>query len=260
MIQHFKKQEVAKSFGDAAAEYDVYARIQHLLAEELMALCPQKPIDRILDLGCGTGYCLPKLSDRYPQAKLLGADISQGMLHHAMKEYPQFKYAQADAEALPFSEEQFDLVFSNLAVQWCDDIANVLDQVYRVLKPSGYFIFTNLADGTLKELKQAWANVDQFQHVNEFASAEELAEKNQASLFQVKHFEVADRVQSYADLRALTDSLKRVGAHNITQGRAKGLTSRKVVRGFAQAMETFRTDQGLPARYRVAFSVLQKTN
>ena len=258
MTQHFAKQEVAKSFGDAASEYDAYARIQHLLAEELLALCPEFSATDILDLGCGTGYCLPMLNTKYKSATLVGADLSQGMLDHAAQHFPQFEYAQADAEALPFSAEQFDLVFSNLAVQWCDDIANVLSQVYRVLKPGGYFVFTNLADGTLKELKNAWASVDQFQHVNEFPTGDELLNKNQSSEFEIESYAVHERTQYYSDLRALTDSLKRIGAHNITQGRSKGLTSRKVIRGFSEAMESFRTEQGLPASYQVAFSVLRK--
>lgn len=258
MTQHFVKQQVAKSFGDAAQEYDAYARIQHILADELIAMCPEIDAQRVLDLGCGTGYCLPKLSVRYPNASLVGADLSQGMLDHAANHFPQFTFALADAEALPFEQAQFDLVFSNLAVQWCDDIANVLVQVYRVLKPGGYFVFTNLADGTLQELKFAWADVDHFQHVNDFPLADELAHKNTNSDFHVDMFNVMDRVQFYPDLRSLTDSLKRVGAHNITQGRAKGLTSRKVIKGFSQAMECYRSEQGLPARYRVAYSVLQK--
>jgi len=258
MTQHFAKQEVAKSFGDAASEYDAYARIQHLLADELLAKCPDISASKILDLGCGTGYCLPMLSAKYKEATLMGADLSQGMLDHAAKHFPQFEYAQADAEALPFATEQFDLVFSNLAVQWCDDIANVLSQVYGVLKPGGYFVFTNLADGTLKELKAAWSSVDQFQHVNEFPTGEVLLQKNQGSEFQIESYAVQERIQYYPDLRALTDSLKRIGAHNITQGRSKGLTSRKVIRGFSEAMESYRVDQGLPARYQVAFSVLRK--
>ncbi len=258
MSQSFEKRAVAKSFGDAATQYDEFARIQYRLADELLAMCPQQPLGSVLDLGCGTGYCLPKLADRYPQAKIVGADLSQGMLDHAQQHFPAFDYVLADAEDLPFEANKFDLVFSNLAVQWCDDIANVLSEVQRVLKPGGWFIFTNLADGTLQELKQAWASVDDYQHVNEFPLAQQLAQKNKQSDFDVVSFVCEPRIQFYQTLRALTDSLKRVGAHNMTQGRSKTLTPRADLKRFAQAMEACREVQGLPARYQVAFSALRK--
>ncbi|NVK36500.1 MAG: malonyl-ACP O-methyltransferase BioC [Gammaproteobacteria bacterium] len=245
------KQAVAKSFSDAAQDYDAFARFQHHLAETLLALCPDDQKQQVLDLGCGTGYCLPLLSLRYPIANILGADLAPGMLAWAKQQHPEFSYALADAENLPFAHQQFDMIFSNLAVQWCDDFSQVLAQAFKCLKPGGHFVLSTLADGTLQELKQAWAKVDQHQHVNQFDSEDALQDMIATSGFQVEVCEVSTMVDYHPDVRSLTDSLKRIGAHNITDGRARGLTSPKSVKQFVQAIENHRQEQGLPASYRV---------
>ncbi len=63
MSAHIEKQHVAQSFGDAAPEYNEYARIQHRIANQLIDLCPVLDKKSVLDLGCGTGYCLPLLAE-----------------------------------------------------------------------------------------------------------------------------------------------------------------------------------------------------
>ena len=119
------KQAVAKSFGKAANEYDQYARIQHRIAERLLTKLDKVVSDAdvsdsdqyaILDLGCGTGYCLPKIRERFPQSTIKGADLSEGMLAYAQQCYPDFDFVTADAEALPFEHDSLSLIFSNFAV------------------------------------------------------------------------------------------------------------------------------------------------
>ena len=245
------KQAVAQSFSHAAKEYDQYARFQHELAHGVMALCPDTPKQTILDLGCGTGYCLPLLKKQYQKAIITGGDLAEGMLEWAKSHHPEFQFVQADAEQLPFDHNQFDLIFSNLAVQWCAEFSNVLAQAYQCLKPGGHLVLSTLADGTLDEIKQAWAQVDKHQHVNEFEPEAYLVKCIEQSEFDVEHVYVSTHIDYHPDVRSLMDSLKRIGAHNITGGRAKGLTSPRAIKQFMQAMESFRSDLGLPGSYRV---------
>lgn len=256
--QNIAKQAVAKSFGAAAREYDHYAQFQHRLAHALVASCPAQKKHRILDLGCGTGYCLPLLKTVYGQANIMGADLAPGMLDYAQANHPEFNYQIADAENLPFASNQFDLIFSNLAVQWCDSFANVLSQAYTCLASGGHLVLTTLADGTLQELKQAWAQVDEHQHVNDFLSEAELSQHVHNSGFVVEQLSFVTQFDYFDNVRGLTDSLKRIGAHNITQGRAQGLTSRSAIKSFKAALEAQRTPHGLPARYQVMQCVLRK--
>lgn len=256
MRELINKHDVAKAFSAAAHEYDDFAQIQHRMAMELISEMPDRPFDSILDLGCGTGYCLPELQKRYPKAHVQGMDLAEGMLQHARKMYPQFQYFAGDAEAIPVDDQQYDLIYSSFAIQWCEDLSNVLMEVYRTLKPGGCFAFTTLADGTLRELKQAWKSADNYQHVNQFLSANDIESQLAQSSFLVAKSYLHTEIQWYDDVRDLTDSLKRVGAHNMTSGRAKGLTSTKAIKTFRQSLEQFRTEQGLPARYEVLTAIL----
>lgn len=252
------KQAVAKSFSAAASDYDHYAQFQHRLAQTLVASCPAPSKYNILDLGCGTGYCLALLQQRYGHRNIMGADLAQGMLDYAQANHPEFSYQIADAENLPFAVNQFDLIFSNLAVQWCDSFAQVLAQAYACLAPGGHLVLSTLADGTLQELKHAWAQVDDHQHVNDFLSQAQLSQHVNDSEFVVEQLSFVTQFDYFDTVRGLTDSLKRIGAHNITQGRAQGLTSPSAIKLFKAGLEAQRTPQGLPARYEVMNCVLMK--
>jgi malonyl-CoA O-methyltransferase len=260
VIDKQQKDAVAHSFGEAASQYDQYAKIQHRIANQLIDLCPKSDKKNILDLGCGTGYCLPLLNKKYPNAKIIGGDLSQGMLDYAKGHYPSFNFSICDAEKLSFNDSQFDFIFSNFAVQWCEDFNQVLSEAYRCLKPGGHLLLSTLADGTLKELKQAWASADQYQHVNNFIDGSQLSVDARNSQFEVKELLLATEFEYYDSVRGLTDSLKRIGAHNITAGRAKSLTSPGTIKKFTQALTEFKIEQGIPARYKVFSCLLKKPN
>jgi malonyl-CoA O-methyltransferase len=124
--------------------------------------------------------------------------------------------------------------------------------------PGGHLVLSTLAEGTLSELKQAWSQVDAHQHVNQFDHESDLQRMIETSAFEIEQLNIATLYDFHSDIRGLTDSLKRIGAHNITDGRAKGLTSPRAVKQFMQAMETHRQDAGLPASYRVLSGCLTK--
>lgn len=253
------KQDVARAFSQAAGQYDAYALIQQRLANRLLTRMPVMTPEQVLDLGCGTGYCLPSLQQHYPQAHITGLDLAPGMLAYAQARYgEQFTWLCADAEHIPLADNSMDMVFSNLAVQWCADFSSMLAGVKRILRPGGQFLFTTLAAGTLEELRAAWAQVDDSVHVHAFPPEQTLMMQARDSGLQVVDVQCFDEIAWYQDVRALTDSLKRVGAHNMQYQQA-GLGGRARLKAWMQAMESFRTTLGLPARYRVVQFQLEKS-
>ena len=77
---------------------------------------------------------------------MVAADIAPGMLErarHQSRWLRRFERLRADAYALPFATAAFDLVFSNLMLQWCDDLDAALLEIRRVLAPDGFFAFTD---------------------------------------------------------------------------------------------------------------------
>lgn len=96
---------------------------------------------RILDLGCGTGEITRRLAAHYPHATVLGVDILESNIEHAMHRSlasgERVRYAQGDAFALDLADAGFDLVACRHVSQSVPDFPQVLAEITRVLKPGG---------------------------------------------------------------------------------------------------------------------------
>lgn len=99
---------------------------------------------RVLDIGCGTGALLRRLSGQFPGAALAGVDPAAGMIGAARRADVPAGLARADAVALPFADESFDLVASTVSFHhWSDQRAG-LAEAGRVLAPGGVFLLADL--------------------------------------------------------------------------------------------------------------------
>ncbi|MDX1734909.1 MAG: malonyl-ACP O-methyltransferase BioC, partial [Halioglobus sp.] len=256
------KADVAASFSRAARQYDSVAALQrdvgHALLERLDRRAARPAV--VLDLGCGTGYFAPHLRERFPAATHIGLDIAEGMVGYARERAGEGgSWLVGDAEELPLAAGSVDLVFSSLALQWCARTERLFRELHRVLAPGGLCVFTSLGPETLSELREAWAAVDTYQHVNTFIAAAELegAVAGIAALDLALQSEIV--VMQYQRVRQLLDELKTLGAHNMNSARQPGLTSRRALQGMLQAYEERRRDGQLPATYEVYYGVLQRT-
>lgn len=243
------KSRVAKAFSSAAGQYDQLAEAQKRIAGRLLSHCPQA--DSVLDIGCGTGYWTRKLRDHCQASQVYGLDLAPGMLAYAQQQPGSqgIDWLCADAEALPLEPESLDLIFSSLAIQWCNDYHQLFFGIYNSLKPGGQAFICTLLPGTLNELKQSWAEVDDAEHVNNFVALESLAEAIQSQGLEISRSESYTETLHYPDLRGVIDSIKGIGAHHV-QGE-NHLTGRKAIIKLKQAYEGFRVEQGLPVSYQV---------
>ncbi len=254
------KRRVAQSFSRAAASYDAVAELQRAVGGQLMAQLPDRlRPDRILDLGCGTGYFTRALAARFPGADVLGLDIAPGMLEVARRHQgAQVQWLCADAESLPLADASVDLVYSSLAIQWCEDLPRLFRELTRILRPGGWLVFSTLGPGTLIELKTAWQQVDAYVHVNRFKPLTALEQTlAQARLVKQRSMEETRRLD-YERLVDLTRELKSLGAHNSNQGQSRGLTGRRKLEQLKTAYESFRQAGRLPASYEVYYLCARK--
>lgn len=262
MTEAIDKQKIAQSFGKAATSYDACAPLQQAVGNELLALLEThrpESVKTVMDLGCGTGYFLPALQQMFPQAQLMGADLSLGMLDYAKQQRDvSAQWLCADAEQLPLQSNSCDVVFSSLAIQWCANTKQLFQELTRVTKPNGVIVLSTLGTRTLYELRQAWQQVDDYTHVNQFTPLADLTAALPSNLEPLSIM-THDHVMCYERLRELTRELKGIGAHNMNEGQAKGLTAPQRVKQFRTAYESFRQADGLlPATYEVHFLVLRK--
>jgi malonyl-CoA O-methyltransferase len=188
----------------------------------------------------------------------VGLDIAEGMLHYAAQQQDDVVWLCSDAELLPIADNSVDLIFSSLAIQWCNNLPQLMTELARVLKPGGQLHIATLGLHTLNELKSAWQQVDNYVHVNRFQSSLDIVPAIKAAHLAVDAVQQENRVLYYERLSELTRELKALGAHNINTGKQEGLTSRSRLLAFKNAYELSRTAQGLPATYDVIYLTANK--
>lgn len=245
-----------RSFESAAAAYDQAAALQQEVGQRLLQRLDLVKIqpDRILDLGSGTGQCIPDLLARYKKAQVVALDIALPMLWRARKRGRWLRKPRcvcADAERLPFADSSFDLVFSNLMLQWCVELEVVFTELQRVLRPGGLLLFTSFGPDTLHELRGSWQQVDGYSHVNAFADMHDVGDALLRTRFADPVMDVERLTVTYADVWKLMRELKQIGAHNVTVGRPRGLTGKARMQRLVGAYEHYRSQGVLPASYEI---------
>ncbi len=249
------KKHVAASFSKAARSYNSAAHLQRGVAQDLMASLPENLEPKwVLDIGCGTGFLTAMLRERFPEAQIVALDIAIGMLRYARERVPgeELFYVGADAEALPFADQSFDLIASSFALQWCTDLARLFERIENLLLPGGRFVFSLPGTGTLEELKKSWQLADPSHvHVNEFPSADGLAAMANRT-FAETCIRTMKHLEYHKTLMDLMKSIKAIGAHNVLAGRSRKLTGKQTFLRLENAYERFRHDEaGLPASWQV---------
>ena len=250
------KSLARRSFASAAESYDQAAVLQREVGRRLLQRLELVKIQpgRILDLGSGTGHCIPDLFARYKKTDVVALDIALPMLRHARRRGRWLRKPRcvcADAERLPFADSQFDLVFSNLMLQWCVDLDVVFAELQRVLRPGGLLLFTSFGPDTLHELRASWGQVDGYNHVNAFQDMHDVGDALLQARFSDPVMDVERLTVTYPDVWRLMRELKQIGAHNVTAGRPRGLTGKAHMQRLVEAYEHYRNNDVLPASYEI---------
>lgn len=109
---------------------------------QLQPLFPDVAGKRVLDLGCGYGWHCKYAAEQGAQ-QVLGLDLSQKMLERASQENagPAITYRLCGIEDYAYPADAWDLVVSNLALHYVEDLESVYRNVYRTLVPGGVFLF-----------------------------------------------------------------------------------------------------------------------
>ncbi|HYJ41800.1 MAG TPA: malonyl-ACP O-methyltransferase BioC, partial [Steroidobacteraceae bacterium] len=255
------RRAVLQAFDRASASYDAAAALQERVRNELLERLAELKVTpaSILDLGAGTGHASRALKRAHPSAIVVAADIAPGMLARAKAQsrwLRRFERVRADAYSLPFRDASFDLIYSSLMLQWCDDLDTAFGEIARVLKPGGLLLFSTFGPGTLAELREAWGKSgDAGNHVNHFFDPHAVGSALMHAGLSEPVLDVDRIVMRYPDARALMRELKAIGAHNVTAGRPRGLTGRKRLAAMTQAYESLRGEGGLPATYEVIHAI-----
>ena len=257
----FDPRHVRRAYGRAAASYSdaaVLAReVEKRLLESLDYLEDRQP-QVVLDLGAGPGTASAALKKRWPKAQVIAMDSALPMLRQARKNagwWKPFQRVCADAAALPLAEHSVDVIYSNLCLQWVDDLPSVFAGFRRVLKPGGLLVCSTYGPETLAELREAFGQVDAASHVGRFAP---IAQFGDALMMAGFRDPVLDRdlfTLTYPDLPALMAELKALGGTHAAADRRRTLTGTGRLKAAAAAYEPLRrTDGKLPSSWEVIYA------
>lgn len=257
------KREVRRAFSKAAVTYDAAAVVQREVLERMLEkldVIKLQPL-RILDAGSGTGSGTRKLGEYYKGADLVALDIALGMLQSARGTQSWWgklfgnsqRFLCADLEALPFAVQSFDMVWSSLAMQWCNDLPATLAGLHRIIRSDGLLMFSTFGPDTLKELRTAFAGVDGYNHLNRFVDMHDIGDMLVAAGFADPVMEMEKITLTYNDVRAVMRDLKSIGAHNATEGRAQGMMGKARWSHIEQNYEAFRHDGRLSATFEIIY-------
>lgn len=258
------KKQMRRAFSRAAADYDAAAVMQHEVCARMLERLDYIKLQpaRILDAGSGTGWGSRQLAQRYPNAQVVSLDIALGMLQFARGHDSWWKtlfrgtrqmQVCGDIEALPLAANSVEMVWSNLAAQWFNDLPSAFVELHRVLKVEGLLMFSTFGPDTLKELRQAFHGVDHHNHLNRFTDMHDIGDMLSDSGFAEPVMDMEYLTLTYDDVRGILHDLKCIGAHNATAGRGQGLMGKNAWARLLENYERLRRDGKLPATYEVIY-------
>lgn len=255
------KRSVKKCFNRAAKSYDKTAILHKEVLNRLLQrlrYIRHRPAT-IVDIGCGTGSGIRGLQKQYPRAQVYAADIAFEMLLQAGSGYrllSKKRLVTADMEHLPFAEQSFDLVFSSLALPWCNDLRATLAEFARICKPGALLLFTSFGPATLQELAHSWRALDNDAHVHRFVDMHDVGDAMQAAGFAQPVVDAEIIRLEYREFETLLDDLKKVGSTNVDGARRRGLmTPRQLRRLEVSYRENGLEDEKFIASYEVVYGL-----
>ena len=136
----FKDQERA-GWNKKAADYDSHAgTVTRQAIEPLLDAVGAERGSELLDIASGPGYGAGAAAARGAQAT--GIDLSAAMVEEARRRFPDARFREGDAEALPFDDARFDAAICGFGLLHMPAPERAIAEAHRILRPGGRFGFT----------------------------------------------------------------------------------------------------------------------
>lgn len=186
-------QSNSNAFFSAPLAYDDFmGRYARPLARQFAKSIPLEQGSKLLDLGCGPGALTGELVALVGAENVSVVDPSQPFLEACIAKYPDIDGKVGRAEELPFAEDSFDAVLSQLVLHFIGDLEQAGREIMRVIKPGGR---VSMCTWIINRMEL-------FSHLDRAAQA---ANSSPDTAVRVKRFDEEGAVASYLESMGLVD-------------------------------------------------------
>lgn len=243
---------------------------------ERLSLVKIKP-QRVLDLGCGEGADFPALQELYPEAYLLGLDASPALLaggrmgqsaasnsmtrllgkflplRIGSRHEDAFNQLCGDFSQLPLKPACADLIWANLALHWHPQPDLVFAEWRRVLCIDGLLMFSCFGPDTFKEIRAAFAHIDERPHTLNFVDMHDLGDMLVNTGFSTPVMDMETITVTYESIDKLLADVRAWGGNPLLT-RRRGLLGRNAKAQLLRTLDTFRRSDGkIPLTFEVVY-------
>jgi malonyl-CoA O-methyltransferase len=248
------------------AESDFLRREIAARMHERLALVKIQP-SCLLDAGCGDGADLSMLHGQYPDARIIGIDASLPLLVAARDRHtqtlssvsrllakllptksgvasvPGASLLSGDFAALPIQRNTLDLIWSNLALHWHPQPDHVFAEWRRALRVDGLLMFSCFGPDTFKEVRDAFAGVDDATHALSFVDMHDFGDMLVNVGFSTPVMDMETITVTYDSVERLMADVRAWGGNPLLT-RRRGLLGRNAWAAIAKRLEQGRRADG----------------
>jgi malonyl-CoA O-methyltransferase len=236
-------------FDRAAKTYDASSLVQQQVGGRLIGLLKniRCEFNKALDLGCGSGLTTQLLMNTMTFNSMTAIDISNNLIEIAQERLtqPNIHLKIANYDELETIDPFFDLIFSNMSLQWSDDFNLLLKKISNHLLSSGVFAFSIPVVGTFCELQSISRN-EYYTHQEVIASLRE------AGFICVKVL-TEEYVNQYDSAFAALKAIKAMGANFLLNKTVQSLQSKRYIDRLYMPVHTVPT-----LTYQVGFYIARR--
>jgi len=243
------KEKIKFSFNKAGDKYDQASLIQQQIGQKLIrSLLPSNKhnYSKIIDLGCGTGIATKQLADNLSFNKFHAVDFADNLLAIAAVrlKHHKIKLIEHDYDTLPTNN--FDLAFSNMALQWSLDLSSTLKTINNLLDHNGKIAFSIPIQGTLIELKST--------SINQFHSPNTIKHLLSTQGFKIKKYFTKKYFNHFSSVLEALNSLKSTGTNCLIKKQQKTLIGKSFLNNIMSSQKNSFT-----LTYNIGFFIADKS-
>jgi len=203
------KKSTQSKFSKAAARYNTHANVQKQAASDLFSLIKPGINKNKLCVDLGAGPLVNTLTLQSVFESVVAMDLSLNMLQSSDLTTPKIC---ADMDNLPLQANSVDIIYSNFAVQWSANFSALMQSLYNILKPGGRAYISAVVEGSLNEIKTAFAALDSNSHINTFNSELFINQSVQNAGFIINSAKKRIYTDEYTTPLKAIASIKAIGA------------------------------------------------